>query len=116
MAVTIPGLDQLATVYTRTAGGGYTTVALTGVQCRLAHLVRQSPVTGDQRRELAGLRLLMWDPDVTIPETAQIEVPGEYGPDGVTPARWNVVGGTLAVMRGPAGTPLYRRCDVKQAR
>lgn len=111
MTVTIPGIDQTATVYTRGAGGTYSTVATTGLQCRLAHISAHPAVSGAQRRELGAMRLLMWDPDYVMPETAQIAVDGVTGPDGVTVARWNIQAGTLAAMRGPAGTVLYRRAD-----
>jgi hypothetical protein len=111
-----PGFDQTATVYSRNASTGrYTTVLRSNLGCRLAHLNRTSTVTGPQRTELAGIRLLLWDPAYAMPETAQVEVSGVTGPDGVTAARWNIRTGTLASMRGPTGTAMYRQADVTRA-
>lgn len=111
-----PGFDQSATVYGRNASTGrYTTVLRSSLACRLAHVNRQSAATGPQRTELAGIRLFLWDPAYSLPETAQIEVAGVTGPDGVTLARWNVRAGTLAAMRGPLGTAVYRQADVTRA-
>lgn len=111
-----PGFDQRATVYGRDGSTGrYTTVLTSNLACRLAHLNRQPAATGNQRAELAGIRVFLSDPAYTIPENAQIEVVGVTGPDGVTPARWNVRAGTLATMRGPSGAASFRQCDVTRA-
>jgi hypothetical protein len=112
----IPGMDQSATVYGRDdTTGRYTTVLRSGLVCRLAHVNRQSAATGPSRTELAGIRVLLWDPAYSLPETAQVEVAGVTGPDGTTAARWNVRAGTLATMRGPSGQAVYRQADVVRA-
>jgi hypothetical protein len=108
-----PGFDQRATVYGRDGTTGrYTTVFRSGLACRLAHINRQPGATGAQRAELAGIRTFLWDPAYTLPENAQVEVAGVTGPDGTTPARWNVRSGTLATLRGPSGQACYKQCDV----
>ncbi len=112
-----PGLDQVMTVYTRTGGTGpYNLQVATGVACRLAHVSQQDATTGADRAELAGRRRLLWDPAYLPPsENVQITVSGVYGPDGVTPARWNLQAGTHATLRGPGGDTLFRRADAVRA-
>lgn len=111
-----PGFDMRATVYGRNASTGrYTTVLQSNLVCRLAHVNRQSAATGPARTELAGIRVFLWDPAYSLPETAQIEVAGVTGPDGVALARWNVRAGTLATMRGPSGQAVFRQADVVRA-
>jgi len=111
-----PGFDQVATVYGRAGGtGAYSVVLQSNLACRLAHLNRQPASTGQERRELAGIRLLMWDPAYVMPEHAQIAVDGVTTDDGVTQARWNISAGTLATLRGPDGSAMYRRADVVRA-
>lgn len=103
-------------VYGRNASTGrFTTLLQSSVACRLAHVNRQPAATGQQRTELAGIRVLLWDPTYSLPETAQVEVTGVTGPDGSTAARWNVRAGTLATMRGPNGQAAYRQADVVRA-
>lgn len=110
------GLDQKATIYGRAGSSGpYTTVLRANLACRLAHLNRQPAATGQQRTELAGIRVFLWDPEYALPEYSQIEVAGVTGPDGVTPARWNVRAGTIATLRGPSGQASYRQADVVRA-
>jgi hypothetical protein len=97
------GLDQTATVYTEGAGGNHTTVARSGLRCRLAHVNRQPAATSAERAELAALRNMLWEPGYVLPETAQVEV------DGV---RWNPIPGTFGALRGPSSAVVYRRCDL----
>jgi hypothetical protein len=111
-----PGFDQRATIYGRNTGTGrYTDLLKADLACRLAHVNRQAGATGAQRAELAGLRTFLWDSAYSLPENAQIEVDGVTGPDGATPARWNVRSGTLATLRGPSGQASYKQCDVTRA-
>ena len=108
-----PGFDQLATFYGRSAGGTYATVLRSGVACRLAHVNRQPAATGQARRELAGIRVLMWDPAyVPTTEALRVRVDGVTGPDGAVTADWQVVAGTLATLRGPDGQAMYKRADL----
>lgn len=111
-----PGFDQSASVYGRNTGTGrYTDILKSGLSCRLAHVNRQPAATGAQRTDLASIRVFLWDPAYSLPETAQIEVTGVTGPDGSTLARWNVRAGTVATMRGPSGQACYRQADVVRA-
>lgn len=100
------GLDQTLDIYTAAASGAYTVAGTAGVACRLALVPTDTTPTGTDRAELASTRRLLWDAAVTLAETAQVEV------DSV---RWNVVPGTLAAVRGPNGSVIYRRCDVVRA-
>jgi hypothetical protein len=113
-----PGFDQLATFYGRTANGGFTTVLQANVACRLTHIAQRRPgATGPERRELAGIRGLMWDPAYTpTTEVLRVQVDGVTGPDGATVAEWNVNAGTVATMRGPDGQPIFKRCDLTMVR
>lgn len=115
--VAAPGLDQLCTVYTRDGTTGrYTTALLTDVQCRLTQgSMNDTVVAGPDRRELAGIRILLWDPAIVIPENVQIAVDDIFGPDGVTLARWNVEAGSLSISRGPRGVAIFRRATVVRA-
>lgn len=98
-------LDQTATVYARDANGAYTVVAASNVAVRLANLSTKSAASGFDRAELAALRRLVWGPEMTFDEHAQIEVNGE---------RWNVVAGTLQQARGPSGELVYQAVDVRR--
>lgn len=101
-----PGFDQLADVYTPNGTDGtYTVLAKAGLACRLA-LASVSGDMGPSRAEDDGTRRLLWDPDYTMPEEAQIEVDGE---------RWNIRAGTLAAPRDLSGVVVYRRAEVKKA-
>lgn len=98
------GLDQRATVYGKGATGRYDQVVRTDLPCRLAHIGPQGD--GNQRAELAALRRLQWDPSYDMPAGSQIVVDGN---------RWQVVRGTEAALRGPAGKVSVRAADaVKQ--
>lgn len=98
------GLDQVAVVYTVTAATGlYTTVATTGLRCRLAHIDNRPAATAPDRAELAAIRNMLWEPSYVMPEQAQVEVAG---------IRWNPVPGTFGAFRGPSGAVVYRRCDL----
>lgn len=112
-----PGIDQTASVLARDASTGkYTTVLTTGLRCRLAHLgLSEGTVTGPERRDLASTRALIYDPAYTLPETAQVRVDGVFAPDGVTLAAWNCEAGSVAIMRGPSGRPIFGRAVVVKA-
>jgi hypothetical protein len=111
----VPGFDQTASFYGRTGNGGFTTLLRAGVACRLAHVSRQPAATSANRAELAAMRNLMWDPAYApSSETFRVVVDGVTGPDGSTPAQWQPVAGTLATMRGPDGSPIYRKADVRR--
>lgn len=112
-----PGFDQLATFKGRTGGTGpYNQTVQANVACRLAHINRQPAATASERRELAAIRVLMWDPAFSpTTEALRVTVAGVTGPDGVTLAEWQVNAGTLATMRGPDGQPIYKRADVTRA-
>lgn len=106
MPFAYPGLDQIATVYTPSVSTGvYTVLAKSGLACRLA-LTSVSGDMGPSRAEDDGTRRLLWDPDYTMPEEAQVEVDGE---------RWNIRAGTLAAPRDLSGAVVYRRAEVKKA-
>ena len=109
------GLDQRMTVYGRDPSTRlFTVVIVADVACRLVVRDRGVHAVGD-RREPAALHALMWDPTVTVAEDARIDVAGVAGADGVTPARWIVERGSLAVKRGPRRATLYRCCNVVRA-
>lgn len=97
------GLWQRATVYTVDTDGAYTAVARTGLRCRLVLVTIATVQTGEERAELAGRRLLLWEPGVTLPARAEIEI------DGV---RWAVLAGTEAAVAGPTGGRVYWRAAV----
>lgn len=100
------GLDQTCTVYTPNGTtGAYDVVAVSGMACRLA-LASVSGDMGPSRAEADGTRRLLWGPDYTMPETAQVEVDGE---------RWNIQAGTLAAPRDLSGAAVYRRAEVTRA-
>lgn len=102
------GLLDTAVVYTRDAAtGAFSTVAQSALACRLAHVNQQPGATGDQRAELAAMRNLLWDPSYVMPELCQVEV----NADGV---RWQPEKGTFGAFRGPMGTVIYRRCDLRR--
>jgi len=112
--------DQTMAVYTRNAAdrGQYTTLAATGIPCRLQHVMRQPAATSADRRDLAANRSIMFDQSYILPEDSQIEVTGprvEENRDGTGPARWNVQRGTLAIAQGPNGSPSHRRAEVVRA-
>lgn len=99
------GLDQTATVYTPHATtGAWTVVAKSGLACRLVRVTIAADV-GPGRVLAAPQRTLLWN-GYTMPAAAQVDVGGE---------RWNVVDGTVATVRGPAGNTWYQRAEVRQA-
>lgn len=101
------GLDQSANVYTPApADGDYTVLAKSGLVCRLAYVRHDAVDIGPERADIGSLRRLLWAEAYTMPDTAQIEVDGE---------RWNVLAGTVGVLRGPTSVAIYRRCDVERA-
>ncbi len=98
------GLDQSADVYTPAGGDGdYTVSTKTGLACRLAYIQQGPNEIGEEREDTGQRRRLLWQEAYTMPEDAQIEV------DSV---RWNVLYGTLGVVRGPDSSVVYRRCEV----
>ena len=104
-------LTQTCSVYTRTgATGQFTTLARSGLACRLLHLNTQDSPTGAGRTELAQRRSFCWDPAYTfpaLPTQAQIEVDG---------LRWNLVNtNAIETMRWVDGTPAYKRADAVRA-
>lgn len=110
------GCDQKMSVYMTDASGGYDDPPVaTGVACRLAVVSRRNATTLTDRRALSAIRLLIWDPGVVVDPHAQIEVEGVMTDDGTAPARWNVQEGTLALLRGPDGSPHHRHADVAQS-
>lgn len=103
------GMKDVATVYTRAAGGGgFTVPHKTGLRCRLAHVFLQAQATGAGRSDLAARRNLIWDDtDYQMPAVCQVEVAG---------LRWNPVNtNAFATYCGPDGTPLYKRVDLTRA-
>lgn len=104
-------LDQTATVYTRTAGAGYTTVVKTGLACVLQPVNSQPAATGGDRAVLNDMRTLYFDAAYTVmPEDGQIEVNAEPG------IRWNVVKGTVKPNVGPGLVTIMYQCDVRRQR
>lgn len=99
------GLDQTANVYTPNGTtGAYTVLAQSALPCRL---VRRGGGPMDNRRaEMAADGLLLWGPDYTMSELAQVEVAS---------VRYNIEAGTLAAIRGIGGGVEYRRAEVRRA-
>jgi hypothetical protein len=115
------GFMQKMTVYTRSpntgpGSGGYDVEFATGIDCRLSTLRIHAASTGPERRELAQVRMLMWDPSVRLPDGVQVAVDGEVGADGVTPLRWNISNGTMNLVRDQFSAPSYWRADVMGVR
>lgn len=82
-------LTMRATVYTRAASGGFTTVARADLPCRLDPVSRQPAATGSARRELAAMGSLRYSTEYTMPETGiQLEI------DAYPGRRWNPVQAT----------------------
>lgn len=82
-------LTQRATVYTRAASGGFTTVSRADLPCRLDPVNRSPAATGASRRELAAMGTLRYDATYEMPESGiQIEV------DAYPGKRWNPVQAT----------------------
>ena len=101
------GLDQTAKIYTPNGtDGDFTTLAKSGLVCRLAYIQQGGTDIGGERADLGSRRRLIWDEDYTIPETSQIEVDSQ---------RWNVLAGTFGAIRGIDGAVVYRRCEVVRA-
>lgn len=101
------GLDQTADVYTPNGtDGSFTTLAKSGLVCRLAYIQQGATTIGGEREDIGQRRRLLWAEEYTMPETAQVEVSGE---------RWNVLAGSLGNLRGPSGAVVYRRCEVVRA-
>ena len=99
------GLDQTGTVYTPNGStGAFTVVAKSNLACRLTAV--GVATVGNQRVEISGSRLLLWDPSYVMPDEAQVEVEG---------VRWNVKAGSQARPRLPGGVDVYRRCEVVEA-
>lgn len=97
------GLIHTASVYTPNGTTGvYDVVANAALTCRLT-LAPTSGLPADDREERIPLRRLLWGPDYAMPETAQVEINSE---------RWNVRAGSFALVTGPTGAAVYRRCDV----
>ncbi len=101
------GLDQKADVYAAaTTTGRYTVKIQQGLACRftsiptISRLQRQS----DGRAELAGMKILLFDPDYAMPEGCQLEDEDK--------TRWQPVPGSFSLYRDWNGTKVYRRCDV----
>lgn len=101
------GLDQSANVYTPNGtNGDFTTLAKSGLVCRLAYIQQGGSDIGGEREDIGQRRRLLWAEAYTMPATAQIEVGGE---------RWNVLAGTDGAIRGLNGAVVYRRCEVVRA-
>ena len=101
------GLDQAADVYTPNAtDGAFTTVAKSGLVCRLAYIQPGAADVGQERENIGSRRRLLWAENYTMPDTAQVLVDGE---------RWNVRQGTAGGLRGPDSSVVYRRCEVERA-
>jgi hypothetical protein len=100
-------LTQVATVYARGAGGGWTVVAKTGLACRMLHLNTQDIPTGAERDQLAASRRFVWDPTYNLPQYCQIEVEG---------LRWNPTSNNaFETIDWADGTPAYKRVRVIRA-
>jgi len=99
------GLNTAVAIYTPDGSGNYTVVARASLTCRMA--VKPAPVaTSSDRVELADRRLLMWDAEYAMPDTARIlDADGSY---------WNVVPGTYTPLAGLNSTAIYRRCEVEK--
>jgi len=103
------GLNATVAVYTPNGtDGDYTVVARASLPCRMA--VKPLPVptggAGGDRVELADRRLLMWDADYAMPDTARVlDSAGVY---------WNVIPGTYVAVAGLTAVVGYRRCEVER--
>lgn len=99
-------LDQTAVVYTPHATtGDYTVAAKSDLACRLVRMTMTTTPTGE-RVELAGKRVLVWDKDYTMPETAQVLIDGKS---------WNIQAGSVDYPRGVTSQVEYGRADVIEA-
>lgn len=103
------GLNATVAVYTpNDTDGDYTVVDRAALTCRMA--VKPAPMatggaSGD-RVELADRRLLMWEVDYAMPDTARVlDAAGVY---------WNVIPGTYTALGGLDATVIYRRCEVEK--
>lgn len=102
--MTMLGLDQVMSVYTAGADGDYTVLARSGEACRLVtRMDKGTEETGDVREDQTGRNRLLWGPDYTMPNVAQVLING---------ARWNVVANSQEEGRGLGGVRVYWRCDV----
>jgi hypothetical protein len=116
VAVDLPGFDQVATAYSRDGTTRlYSVVEATGIVCRLSTVRRQAAGSGAGRSELSQLRLFQWDPAVVLKSGWRVVVTGVENQNGTATEAWNLEAGTLAVIRGPDGSALYRRADVVAA-
>lgn len=98
-------MNETAAVYTRAAGGGFTTAALTGLAVQMSH--RAPPgvtVAAPTRAEQTSERWCYFDPAVMLPtEHCQFEVAG---------VRWNVTVGSVGEQRDRAGLLVYRHAHL----
>ena len=96
-------LTSSAAVYTPTSGSGgqFTTLAVSGVACRLSGL---SPQMAAGRAELIDVRVLYYDTGYTMPAQAEVVIDGEH---------WTVVRGSLTAPLDPrTRQPAYRAAEV----
>lgn len=98
------GMDQLADVFIEDPSTGrYDTIVHSRVPCRLVHMPLRHISTGSDRAELAGMRNLIFDGGVQLPEQCRILVDGVF---------WAPRPGTFGKYRDWTSSAAYGRCDV----
>lgn len=105
MSAALAVMPQTASVYTAApVGGAFSVLAKAGLRCQLAHIGRSPGASGPERAELAGVRVLYWDPAYTLPsEHVRIVVAGQA---------WNVVAGTVTEQADERNVLQYRKADL----
>lgn len=101
--------DQAATVYTRAAGGAFTTTATSSLAC-LLQPDEAGGDTGPSRAEIGETATLWWAPTYTMPEPARVEV------DAFPGVRWHVEAGTAKADVGPGSVVVARHATIRRVR
>lgn len=101
------GLIHTVDILTQGAAGTFTTLAHSGLRCRLRHMNSQSGALAAERAELGQMRVMVWEPTPELPEQFQAVTP-----DGT---RYNALAGTFKALPGPTGALMYRSVTVMRA-
>ena len=102
--------DQRATVYTRAAGGGFTTQNATGIKCLLQPVGLGSQAAAVDRAQDTESGTLYFAASYTMPE------PAEFTVDAFPGKRYHVVVGSVWAQYGLGGVVIANVCDVRRAR
>lgn len=100
------GLTMTADVYVpNNTTGTYSAAVALALPCRLTLVSPNDGVSARDRAELSAMRRLLWDSDTVLPEAARVSV------DGVL---WSIIPGSMALVTGVGGVPVYRRAEVER--